>query len=329
MFAEYNIIITVGPSMLNKERLRKFSKALPCIFRINGAMGSKDNITNIIHAIRGITPEARILLDMPGNKIRTCDLFQPITVNKGCEFCLLNNQINLQEFCQKISIGDIITASDGKLRFQVIDTSDKMVRFRSLSNGTLENNRGLHLKGISDDLPFLFDKDREIIEVALENKVSFLGLSFVRRSEDVKAVKKLIGSAEVELISKIELMSAIRNLDDILQEVDHVIIDRGDLIGEVGIIELPYYQEYIIRKAVHNKVNVYLATQFLKSMENSPVPLISEVMDLHTTLSKMISGIQLSEETAVGRYPDQCLEVLTQILDFVSKNNWQYSIKTE
>ena len=326
MFADYNIIITVGPSLLNGDKLKRYNETLPCIFRVNGAHGEKQNISNLINTIRGTIPDARILLDMPGNKIRTCNIFQPIHLSKGESFILLDGQINYKYFYKKVRSGDAVTANDGKLKFEVVESNDKKIRFRSHSTGVLGNNKGLHLKGINEELPYLFDKDKDIIEIALQDKVDFLGLSYVRDREDIKKVKVLLGSSEVELMSKVEVMSAINNLDSILNEVNNIIIDRGDLLAEVGIIELPHYQEYIIQKAVHNKVNVYLATQFLKSMEDSPVPLISEVMDLHTTFKKMISGIQLSEETAIGKYPDECLDVLSDMLRFVFQNNWEYSV---
>ena len=107
----------------------------------------------------------------------------------------------------------------------------------------------------------------------------------------------------------------MENLDKIFEEVTSVNIDRGDLAADIGILNLPRAQERIVESAQRAGKNIFLATQFLKNMEQKPVPLISEVVDLHRTINTGISGIQLSEETAIGKYPAECVELVFNILN--------------
>ena len=92
-------------------------------------------------------------------------------------------------------------------------------------------------------------------------------------------------------------------------------VDRGDLSTEVGIEKIPAYQAHILNKALYFNKKVFLATQFLKNMEINPIPTIPEVIDLYNTLQMGIYGIQMSEETAVGKYPKECLEMIAKLMD--------------
>jgi pyruvate kinase len=112
----------------------------------------------------------------------------------------------------------------------------------------------------------------------------------------------------------VETLSAVENVDKILDEVEYILIDRGDLSTDVGLLEVPKYQKYIIEKALFSNRRVFLATQFLKSMEYNPIPTFPEVIDLYNTLKTGIYGVQLSEETAVGKYPKECVEVIRDTL---------------
>ena len=116
------------------------------------------------------------------------------------------------------------------------------------------------------------------------------------------------------IISKVETVSAVDNLIDILKEVEYILIDRGDLSAEIGLAKVPSCQQYIIDKALFYNKKVFLATQFLKSMEHNPLPTIAETIDLYNSLKSGVYGIQMSEETAVGKYPKECLEVISSMI---------------
>lgn len=314
------IIATVGPALLHTTPLKDVHSDQN-IYRINGAHGSIEDIEKYILEIRSQVRDAKILMDLPGNKVRTTNFENGyIDIEKDKAFSISFNQTNYQEFFQHLKIGADVWANDSIFRFSVkaIDVETTKITFLSHSTGRLLNNKGMHVRGIHANIPFLFSKDKKLIDLANKYKLDFVGLSFVRNAKDIQVAKKLIKNSEI--ISKVETLSAVNNLDEILEEVEYILIDRGDLSTEIGLEKVPAYQKFIIDKALFYNKKVFLATQFLKSMEHNPLPTIAETIDLYNTLKSGIYGIQMSEETAVGKYPKECLEVI---------NNLSKEIKTE
>lgn len=309
------IIVTTGPSYL-KGNIIKDNHQERFIYRINGSHGSVRNIRETIREIKNQVKNADILIDLPGNKVRTTNISIPINLIKNKPFTLGNNQINFPNFYKYVKKGDNVYANDSIYTFKIKNINKNEIEFISLSDGELKNNKGLHVRGINKDLPFLLAKDLEIIDLANKNNIKFIGLSFVRNVQDIKEAAKLIKNSTI--ISKIETEAAVKNLSPILDLVEYILIDRGDLSTDVGLIKVPHYQRHIIEKALSKNKKVFLATQFLKTMETMPIPTIAEVMDLTHTLKQGIHGIQLSEEVAIGKYPLECLRLIEQIEKNVS-----------
>ncbi len=309
------IIATVGPSLLNDIPLTEVHNPRN-IYRINGAHGSIDDIENYICEIRTQVPDSEILMDLPGNKVRTANVDKAIAINSGEFFELGFHQTNYPDFYSLLNKDNVVWANDSTFEFTVdsIDIKQKVIRFLSKSTGYLENNKGLHVRGIHNDMPFLFQKDEGLIELANKHKLNYVGLSFVRNEHDILQAKDFINHG-IKIISKVETKAAVVNLIAILKEVDFILVDRGDLSTEVGIEKIPAYQAHILNKALYFNKKVFLATQFLKNMETNPIPTIPEVIDLYNTLQMGIYGIQMSEETAVGKYPKECLEMIAKLMD--------------
>jgi pyruvate kinase len=313
------IIVTVGPSLLHNLPISKIHNERN-IYRINGAHGSIDDIEDYILEIKRQVPNAQILMDLPGNKIRTENFnYGYIDIKENEEFSINFHQLNYRDFFKHIKIGDEVWANDSIFKFTIksIDLEVSKITFLSHSTGRLLNNKGFHVRGIHKDIPFLFKKDKKLIELANKYRLDFIGLSFVRDAKDIEDAKKLIKYSNI--ISKVETLSAVKNLNDILNKVEFILVDRGDLSTEIGLVKLASYQKNIIEKALFYNKKVFLATQFLKNMEKNPIPTIAEAIDLYNTLKSGIYGIQLSEETAVGKYPKECLvfieDTLKDILD--------------
>jgi pyruvate kinase len=308
------IIATVGPSLLHETPLEKVHNERN-IYRINGAHGSIEDIEAYISKIRRQVPSSEILMDLPGNKVRTANLEESIIIENGKKFTLSFNQTNYHDFHKHLKPGDTVWANDSTFKFLVenIDPSEQKIEFLSHSSGELKNNKGMHVRGIHEDIPFLFEKDQELIKLANKHSIEYVGLSFVRNAHDIKIAKSLVDSG-IKIISKVETKSAVENLIDILNEVEFILVDRGDLSTEVGLEKIPSYQRFILDKAVFYNKKVFLATQFLKNMEVNPIPTIPEVIDMYHTLKSGIYGIQMSEETAVGSYPAECLDMIVKIM---------------
>jgi len=312
------IIATVGPSLLNTTSLDEVHNERN-IYRINGAHGSVEDIEKYILKIKSQVKDAKILMDLPGNKVRTANFAEGfIDIKEKEEFNIGFNEMNYEEFYKYLKLGSEVWANDSIFKFKVknIDLENKKINFISYSTGKLLNNKGMHVRGVHKNIPFLFDKDKLLIELANKYTLDFIGLSFVRNAKDIQEAKKLIKNSEI--ISKVETLSAVNNLGEILNEVEFILIDRGDLSTEIGLNKVPNYQKFIIEKAVFNNKKVFLATHFLKSMEHNPVPSIPEIIDMYNTLKTGIYGIQMSEETAVGKYPKKCLDVILGIMDQIN-----------
>ena len=304
-------ILTTGPALANEVPLCKIHSDKN-IYRINGAHGAIADVERSICNIRAQIPDTKILLDLPGNKVRTANIQAGIPLEKGKTFEVLSSQFNYPEFYRHITPGMTAWANDSVFEFEVVSVDREKIVFRSKSNGVLINNKGVHVRGIHRDIPFLFEKDRQLIALANQYKLDFVGLSFVRTPENVKEARTLIGN-NTEIISKIETIDAVEHLNEILPLVPYILVDRGDLSTDIGIEKIPRVQKYIVEKALYFDVKVFLATQVLKNMETKPLPTIGEIEALYEIMKSGVYGVQMSEETAVGRYVVECVELLNQM----------------
>ena len=302
-------ILTVGPALLNDVPLSAVHDGRN-IYRINGAHGNLKEIEGNIREIRRQVPGADILMDLPGNKVRTKDLPDGgIVVENGKKFQIPSRCFNYADFYRHLKKGMTAWANDSIFEFEVEEADRERIVFLSKSDGVLINNKGVHVRGIHNEIPFLFEKDRELIGLSRKWDLSYVGLSFVRRPENVTEVRSLIGD-RTDLITKIETLEAVNNINDILPLTNYILVDRGDLSTDVGVQKIPRFQKYIIDKALFFDVKIFLATQILKSMETKPIPTIGEIEALYDIYKSGVYGVQMSEETAVGKYIVNCMKIL-------------------
>ena len=306
----FKVIVTLGPAVSDKKKLKSINECGECIYRINGAHFEKEQAARLIEQVRDILPDAKIMLDLPGNKVRTAKLSEPIRLVKGECFNLYDYQLNYPHFYTHLKKGDIVRANDSIFTLEVVEINNTTIKLLSHSEGILLSNKGLHARGIHTDIPFLLERDHSLMDLVYSYSIDYLSLSFVRTASDIREAKKILNGQDIYIIAKIETQVAIDNLEYIFQEVESILIDRGDLSTDIDILRLAHMQERIIEVGLKAAKDVYLATQFLKNMETEPIPLISEIIDLCRTVKSGISGIQLSEETAVGKYPVECTKLV-------------------
>jgi pyruvate kinase len=313
---KFTVIVTVGPSTFEESQIIEIYNLGNCIFRINGAHVDAAETKRITSLIRHAVKDPTIMVDLPGNKVRTHNLSKPIKLVKGEAFELQKHEFNYPSFGDHLKPGDKVYANDSIYEFEVLGVTGGTVKFKSLSDGPLLNNKGMHVHGIHEEIPFLFDHDKELIAASLEENIDIISLSFVRNADDIKTVKKIIeenGRATPELFAKVETAAAVDNLAEIFEEVDTINVDRGDLSTDVGILKIANITERIVQSAKRAEKRVFLATQFLKYMEENPIPTISEIACLHDAVRSGISGVQLSEETAVGKHPVNCVKLVFDV----------------
>lgn len=311
-------ILTVGPALLHEVPITEIHSDKN-MYRINGAHGSIADIEGYIEEIRSQVPEAEILMDLPGNKVRTKDVpNNGIELVKGEKFIIPNGCFNYSEFYHHLKPGMTAWANDSVFEFEVAAVDDEKITFLSKSDGILINGKGVHVRGMHKDIPFLFEKDKQLIQIANKYHLEYVGLSFVRSAENVKEAKALLAD-NIKVISKIETLDAVNDINNILPLVEYILVDRGDLSTDIGIINIPRYQKYIIEKAQYYDVRVFLATQILKNMESKPLPTIGEIEALYEIYKSGVYGVQMSEETAVGKNVKETVAILNEMDENVSK----------
>ena len=311
-------ILTVGPALLHEIPITEIHSDKN-IYRINGAHGSIADIEGYIEKIRSQVPSAAILMDLPGNKVRTKEVpDNGIELVKGEQFTIPNECFNYPDFYRHLKPGMTAWANDSVFEFEVVAVDDEKITFLSKSDGVLINGKGVHVRGMHKDIPFLFEKDKQLIQVANKYHLEYVGLSFVRSAENVKEAKMLLAE-NIKIISKIETLDAVNDINNILPLVEYILVDRGDLSTDIGIINIPRYQKYIIEKAQYYDVRVFLATQILKNMESKPIPTIGEIEALYEIYKSGVYGVQMSEETAVGKYVKETVAILNDMFSSVEK----------
>jgi pyruvate kinase len=220
--------------------------------------------------------------------------------------------------------GDILYCDFDSLALNVSDISTLRqkgyVVCRVISGGSLGSNKGVYLdsaSGVSVDMPPLTAKDMQSISIGLKEKVGHVAASFMRNAEAVKFVRK-VSNGKMKIISKVECIDGLRNLDGIIKESDMLLVDRGDLSKEIFLTRIPFTQKIIVHRARKKKKPVIIATNFLESMVHAQTPTRAEIHDIESSITDGAIGLTLAAETAIGKYPHECINVMKNVINHVT-----------
>jgi len=214
-----------------------------------------------------------------------------------------------------VKAGDTILVGDGYLRLRVAGVDGTEVFAKVVEGGLLKSHMGINLPGVDLSTPSLTRKDRQDLAFGLSLGVDYVGMSFVRRAEDIETLKKAMArlGREVPVIAKLERPEAIANLSSILERTDGVMVARGDLGVEMPLAQVPIYQKEIIKQANQKKRLVITATQMLESMIENSKPTRAEVSDVANAIFDGTDAVMLSGETASGKYPVEAAAAMAEI----------------
>jgi pyruvate kinase len=337
--AKTKIIATLGPATSNKETLRKMIIAGLDVFRLNFSHGDYDEKARIISLIRSIEEELNvniaILADLQGPKIRL-GILPPegVKLETGSEilFSTIENTpnsfyINYNQFAKNTKPDHLILIDDGKIKLRVAETNQKdTVKAKVIVGGVAHSRKGVNLPDTLIELPSLTDKDLKDMEFIVHNDIDWVALSFVRSSEDIINLKKIISinKADIHIIAKIEKPEAVKNIDSIIHEADGIMIARGDLGVEVDFSQVPTIQKMIVAKCIDVAKPVIIATQMLESMIQNFAPTRAEANDVANAVLDGADTLMLSGETSVGAFPVESIEAMERIIEFTEENNTIY-----
>lgn len=324
------IVCTIGPASNTPERIEQLLRAGMNVARLNFSHGDLQEKLAVIRLIRDRAARwhvpVAILQDLAGPKIRVGVIpSAPVELKSGQTFTLTGRRVKgdarevsvtYPRLARDVKPGDTILLSDGALELMVKEVRGPDIHCRVVVGGPLGSHKGINVPGRTISAAILTAKDKRDLAFGLEQGVDYVALSFVRTPEDVQVVRRFMKRVRrfAPIIAKIEKHEAVTNIERILDGVDGVMVARGDLGVEIPIENVPRVQKMVIQKANRAGKPVITATQMLKSMVDSPRPTRAEVTDIANAVADGTDAVMLSEETAMGRYPVQAVQVMGRVL---------------
>ena len=329
------IICTLGPSTDNEAVMRALIEEGMNVARFNFSHGPHDEQMGRLKMLRKLRKElgkyVAALLDTKGPEIRLVEFEKGKTELKtGQTFTLTTDDIpgtdervsiTYKNLADDVKPGDHILIDDGLVGLEVVEikpvakpvntkVNARDIVCKVLNDGVISNKKGVNVPNVDLTMPFISEKDYGDICFAVENDYDFIAASFVRTAEDVMEIRKILaekGGDDIKIISKIENMQGVRNIDDIIRVSDGIMVARGD------IEDVPVMQKMIIKKVCEAGKIVITATQMLDSMMKHPRPTRAESTDVANAIYDGTSAIMLSGETAAGMYPIEAVKTMVRI----------------
>jgi pyruvate kinase len=330
VFAKTKILCTLGPATSSKEMIKKLMEAGLDGVRLNFSHGDYDFYTKLFDEIKEACIEEveplAVLLDLQGPKIRIGNLEEPQfeiftgdTLEISIEDFLGNNKrvsTSYKLLIEDANIGEQILIDDGLVRLRIKEKTINSVICDIENGGILKPKKGMNLPGMKLSTPSVTDKDLRDLEFALQHRIDFIALSFVRQAEDIIQIKEWLEKrgAKIPVIAKIEKKEAIDNFEAILKVSDGIMVARGDLGVELEPEDVPIVQKHIIKRCNEVGKLVITATQMLESMISNPIPTRAEASDVANAVWDGTDVVMLSGETSVGKYPLRTVEIMNNIV---------------
>jgi pyruvate kinase len=345
MIKRTKIVATMGPACQDKAVLKAMILQGVDVCRLNLSHGAHVEHLACIKLIEEIRKETGlpigILADLQGPKLRIGNIENgAIEIKKDDILTFTTKEqignaekvyMTYQAFPKDVKVGEKVLVDDGKLVLEVIAT-DKVceVQTKVLHGGLLKSKKGVNLPNTKISLNCLTEKDLIDLTFALENKVDWIGLSFVRSARDIIELKHIISESRstARVVAKIEKPEAIEDIDFIIRETDAVMVARGDLGVEIPMEKVPRLQKIIVEKCRQNAKPVIIATQMMESMIENISPTRAEVNDVANAVLDGADAVMLSGETSVGAHPIKVIESMAKIIQEVESDPKIYHHET-
>lgn len=324
------IVATVGPASWETETLIDLIEAGADIFRINTAHGTREEHERTLANIRAASQQtgfaAGVLLDLAGPKIRLGQLVvDPLKCEEGMQVSLVRGDTSSQPneltssyepLIDELEPGNRVMLADGSVGLRVESVSADRAECTVIAGGEIRSRQGINLPGVKLSVSAMLPRDIDNAIWGAQNEIDFISLSFVRSADDIRSLKDLLDSHQsgALVIAKIEKPEALKQLDEIVDATDGVMVARGDLGVEIDVAETPVAQKRIIRVCKEKMKPVIVATQMLESMHHHTRPTRAEASDVANAILDGTDACMLSGETAIGDHPVKSVEMMNRIM---------------
>ena len=333
-----NIIATMGPKSMDKWIIKELVESGVNILRLNCSHFNKEEFENVINYSKSLKDRVHILIDLSGKKVRVSeelkyiykvynnqevffcgeDYYKNLNLekNKGKKYIPLNLKANK---LKQSSIKEI-SMKDNTMGFKILNVNNGIIKARVLKGGIIRGGKGCNISDLYEDEKELSYKDKENIKWAIENEIDIICQSFVEEKKDIENIINLIDSEKNQykknIWAKIETPKGVENLNEILDLVDTVVIGRGDLVPESGILNSIKLQEKAINLIKNRNKKVIIATHLLNSMKNGQLATLPEIESIYNFINLGVDGFLLAGETSIGKAPIQTAKFLKDTIDY-------------
>jgi pyruvate kinase len=319
------IVCTLGPASWSPDRIAALVDAGMDVARINFSHGElarhAETIANVRACSRDKGRPIAILGDLQGPKIRVGVLPEPAVLKTGDRVTFAPEgehqegelPTTFHELANDVEVGEVVLLADGLMELIVEEVQAPRVTMRVIHGGELTSNKGINLPNTLVSIPSLTEKDLRDLDFALEQKLDYLALSFVRSPEDVKDLASRIPPGGPLVVVKVEKGMALENLSAILEASAAAMVARGDLGVELPFEQVPLAQKRMIQMANIASRPVITATQMLESMIENPRPTRAEASDVANAIIDGTDAVMLSAETATGKFPVAAVQAMVRI----------------
>jgi pyruvate kinase len=330
------IVATLGPATNSEEMIQALAERGVDVFRINFSYGMDEEHLATIAAVKKIRGELNlplaILQDLQGPKIRL-GMFSrgPCEIATGDAFRLITHMVdgNAEQasvdyppLTTEVRPGELIFINDGLIRLRVREIQGNTIVTDVLKGGVLSDHKGVNFPQSDLCVPSITEKDRHDLVTGLRAGVDYVALSFVGTPDGVREFRTLMEThgAHVPIIVKVERWQAVQNIESILAVANGIMVARGDLGVEMPIEEVPLIQKKLIALCNRMGKPVITATQMLNSMVENPSPRRAEVTDVANAIFDGTDALMLSNETAVGKFPLETVEMMGRIIETTERS---------
>jgi len=337
MIKKTKIVATISDRTSSPKFIKTLFDEGMDVVRLNTAHQNPDQTLKVINDVRQVSDKIALLLDTKGPEVRTVKTEKTIHVTVGQRIKIKGDTekesnedciyVSYLDFVKDVPEKSFILIDDGSVELKVIKKDHDVLICEATNEGDIKGRKSINVPNVTFNLPSVSLRDKEFIQLAIEQDIDFIAHSFVRNKEDIIEIQKILdkNKSQIKIIAKIENQQGVDNIDEILDHAYGVMVARGDLAVEIPYEKIPGIQRMLINKCIERRKPVIIATQMLHTMIDNPRPTRAEVSDVASAVYNNADAIMLSGETASGSYPVEAVSTMAKIAMEVEQSKEPFS----